>query len=263
MAAGVTAMLLVSAGAVRAAASRLDPASESGFVSHIAAERSSRGLGALRVADDLVAVARRHATEMATEQKMYDDPNLGTEVQGWQSLGGNAGEGSSVDQLHQALMASPVHRANILDAQFSEVGVGVAQSGGTLWVSQVFRQPTRSSTARAAAAPAAPSRPSAPPAAPATTLAITAPPATEAPPSTAPPTTVTARPPPGPSAFAGPGHLDLPAAGVTYQAIGPRPGGTSGLARGVLIVLTTASIALLALSAFGVGRIRRARTERE
>jgi hypothetical protein len=46
--------------------------------------------------------------------------------------------------LHAALMASSGHRANILDRNVSQVGVGVTVRNGTVWVTQVFRSPTGS-----------------------------------------------------------------------------------------------------------------------
>jgi uncharacterized protein YkwD len=39
-------------------------------------------------------------------------------------------------------MASPAHRANILDRRWRGVGVGVVSSGGYLWVTEIFRQPS-------------------------------------------------------------------------------------------------------------------------
>ncbi len=42
---------------------------------------------------------------------------------------------------HLELMASPGHRANILDRRFTEVGVGIAQQGDSYWVTQVFVSP--------------------------------------------------------------------------------------------------------------------------
>jgi hypothetical protein len=181
-------------GVARAATtSAPDSSAEAGFASRIATERGSRGIGGLRMADDLTAVARRHSQEMAAQQHLSDDSNLATEVQGWQSLGGNAGEGPTVDQVHQAFMASPSHRANILEPNFSDLGVGVVWTGSTLWVTEVFRQPT---TARAASAAPAPTPP------PATSPRTNAPPPTSAPRPQAPRPSVAPTPPASPPTVA-------------------------------------------------------------
>ena len=41
-------------------------------------------------------------------------------------------------QLHQNLMASPLHRANILNETFRYIGIGVARSDGRVWITQIF-----------------------------------------------------------------------------------------------------------------------------
>ena len=42
---------------------------------------------------------------------------------------------------HDLLMDSERHRANILDARFQQVGIGVARSSDTFWITQVFVTP--------------------------------------------------------------------------------------------------------------------------
>jgi uncharacterized protein YkwD len=39
------------------------------------------------------------------------------------------------------LMGNEEHRTNILDARFTEVGIGVAQRGDTYWMTQIFLRP--------------------------------------------------------------------------------------------------------------------------
>lgn len=116
---------------------------ESEFVSRINGARSSRGIRPYAVRSDLTAVARRQAQRMASQGRMYHNPNLGGEVSGWSAVGENVGQGPSVSSIHDAFMSSSSHRSNILSTSFTEVGVGVAQSSnGTLFVSQVFRRPS-------------------------------------------------------------------------------------------------------------------------
>jgi len=59
-------------------------------------------------------------------------------VSGWTSCAENVGYGSSVDQVHKLFMGSSGHRANILNASYSQVGIGVVRSGGTVWVTIDF-----------------------------------------------------------------------------------------------------------------------------
>jgi uncharacterized protein YkwD len=47
------------------------------------------------------------------------------------------------DALHQAFMASPGHRANILNPRATHMAIGVYQDGGKIWVTERFADLTR------------------------------------------------------------------------------------------------------------------------
>ena len=113
---------------------------EAAFAARTTAERQSGGIPALVVEDDLVTVARRHSAAMAAENRLYHNPALAEQVQGWQLVGENVGTGASVEEVHVALMASPQHRSEILDPRFTGVGIGVVQAGDVIWVTEVFRR---------------------------------------------------------------------------------------------------------------------------
>ena len=115
---------------------------ESGFTASINAARTKAGRPAYAVSSDLSAVAYRWAASMAAGSNLRHNPNLAGQISGWRFVGENVGVGSDVGELHQAFMNSPAHRANIMDADFTQVGIGVAYGGGRLWVTEVFRRPT-------------------------------------------------------------------------------------------------------------------------
>ncbi len=138
---------------------------EADFAGRVTAERRAAGLGALATEDDLVAVARKHSADMASAGRLDHNALLGQQVQGWLVVAENVGVGSSVDQVHGAMMASAPHRADILDNRFTGIGVGVVQSGATLWVTEVFRRSAGAASSPPARKPAAPPAPA--PAAPA------------------------------------------------------------------------------------------------
>ncbi|HEX9775083.1 MAG TPA: CAP domain-containing protein [Actinomycetota bacterium] len=142
----------VAVAAVPAAAGNA-ASDEAAFVSKINGARADRGLPALRVASDLVAVARRHSAEMARSDAIYHNPALGSDVSNWEKLGENVGRGTSVAITHEYFMDSAEHRGNILWAEVTEVGVGVAYGGKWIYVTQIFRLPAGKS-APAAASPA-------------------------------------------------------------------------------------------------------------
>jgi uncharacterized protein YkwD len=117
-------------------------AAEGEFAYRANSARSSARLRAYPQKADLVTVARRHAQRMASQGRIYHNPNLQTEVAGWRMVGENVGRGGTVSAIHTAFMNSTAHRANILDRDFTEVGIGIAYDAkGVIYVVQVFRLP--------------------------------------------------------------------------------------------------------------------------
>jgi uncharacterized protein YkwD len=122
-------------------AARADAGREADFVAAVNRERAEAGLPTLAVAADLTAVARRHSARMADQGKMHHNPNLASDVGGWLKVGENVGRGPSVSSIHTALMNSSGHRRNILDGEWSQIGIGVEVRGSTVWMTAVFRLP--------------------------------------------------------------------------------------------------------------------------
>ena len=250
-------------------------ASAGDFVAAINGARASAGLPGLAVAGDLAAVAQGQAQRMAASGTLYHNPNLATEVTGYRLAGENVGYGPSTSAIHAAFMASPPHRANILNTRYTQVGVGVVvDGGGVTWVAEVFRQPL-SAPAPVPVAPApAPKltpkpvpppapKPAAPTPKPAVPVAQAVPAAPSAPPAPQPAAEAAAAapttPPPVPSELAvnrarylAKDSLETSEAPSTADRIQtvanarPRTGGSSGLLVGV------AALGLAALIAVGL-----------
>lgn len=158
----VTALVLIAALLPPLApAAYADAGLESTFVSAANDARAGHGLPALSVSGDLTSAARAHSRVMGTANNLHHNPNLASSVGGWQKLGENVGRGPSVDAIHRALMNSPSHRANILGSDWTQIGVGVVVVDGTIWVTQMFRQPSGASAP--APAPDAEPTPAPPP----------------------------------------------------------------------------------------------------
>jgi uncharacterized protein YkwD len=113
---------------------------ELAFVTKINAARTARGLRALPVGSYLTTKAHAHSVAMARRARLYHT-DLST-ICCSRAVAENVGVGSTVYVVHAALMNSPAHRANILDRRWRAVGVGVVKSGGRLWVTEIFRQPS-------------------------------------------------------------------------------------------------------------------------
>ena len=117
-------------------------ATSSGMLSQVNASRSAQGLGAYAWNDHLAAVASEQAQRMADKRVLYHNPNLASDVGSFRWVGENVGYGPSSDSIERAFMNSAPHRHNILDHDYTQVGIAqVRDSKGRLWVAQVFREP--------------------------------------------------------------------------------------------------------------------------
>ena len=136
----IAAMLAATMPLVAGAA--VDPVNaENQFVDLINDERTARGLKPLAVQSDLVTGARLQADAIRDAGRLFHNPDLSSVVDsGWMKLGENVGYGSTVTGLHAAFMNSTGHRANILDSNYTHVGLGVVVDGDKIWVAQVFMQ---------------------------------------------------------------------------------------------------------------------------
>ena len=94
----------------------------------------------------LTRVARQQAHRMADKRTLYHNPNLTSDVRNWRWVGENVGYGPDCRTIHAALMASPPHRANILDRDYTQLGIGAVVRNGRVWVAQVFRRPMKASS---------------------------------------------------------------------------------------------------------------------
>lgn len=138
---GLVVLLAAAVAGVAAPAASADPGADT-LAARVDDERAARGLAPLVHVLDLRAVAQRRAQAMAASGVLAHDPPVATQVADWSRLSENLGRGADLEAVHDALMDSPGHRANILDPGVSQVGVGVVWDGRRLWVSQVFRAPT-------------------------------------------------------------------------------------------------------------------------
>jgi uncharacterized protein YkwD len=110
---------------------------EKKFARKINASRANNDQRRLRLDRHLSRVARAHTKAMARRGDLYHTNRLGSKVTRWIRLGENVGFGNRVGSLHNAFMASPGHRANIL-GRYRWVGIGTRVVRGRLWVTVVF-----------------------------------------------------------------------------------------------------------------------------
>lgn len=112
--------------------------------------RGDSGLGQLWFDPVLCEIAREHSRRMRDEGFVSHFDSGGAAVDGRLRAYGvrftMAGEniatlGDTMDpagDAHRGFMGSAPHRANILQAAYTSVGVGVATNGDQYWITQVF-----------------------------------------------------------------------------------------------------------------------------
>ncbi|WP_024756644.1 CAP domain-containing protein [Streptomyces exfoliatus] len=109
-------------------------------------ERAKAGCGPLTANATLTSAAQGHSDDMAARD-FFDHTNPDGAGPGervtaagypWSTYGENIAMGQSTpEEVMDSWMNSPGHRANILNCDFKEIGIGIHSSGGPYWT-QVF-----------------------------------------------------------------------------------------------------------------------------
>ena len=120
------------------------PADAKTFLDRTNALRASQGVPALKEHDTLTRKAEAWAQHMAKTGRL-EHSNLSDGLSGlkWTALGENVGYSSptsdTLKSIHNMFVSSAGHRANLVNGQFTHMGVGVAKdSKGRIWVAEVF-----------------------------------------------------------------------------------------------------------------------------
>lgn len=122
-------------------------ADEQAMVNLVNQERAKAGLKPLAVDMRLVSLARQKSQDMITNNYFsHQSPTYGSPFDmmrkagvTYRTAGENLAGASTVQQAHSGLMNSSGHRANILNASYTHIGIGVIRGGryGAMWT-QMF-----------------------------------------------------------------------------------------------------------------------------
>lgn len=135
-----------------------DSAMEADFLQLVNAERRAEGLPALTLRPEMRGAARFHSLDMAVNSFFghespdgrYSDDRIAAldrtaladfSAENLATVSKSAGRmdpGFALERLHENLMNSPGHRANILHPKATHVAFGVVRTRGGVWVTQVF-----------------------------------------------------------------------------------------------------------------------------
>jgi uncharacterized YkwD family protein len=107
------------------------------------AERSKAGVSPLKANGDLTKLARMKSQDMVNKNYFsHQSPTYGSPFDmmkqfgiTYKTAGENIAKAAGVDRAHTGLMNSPGHRANILNASFTRVGIGIVDDS---YFSQMF-----------------------------------------------------------------------------------------------------------------------------
>jgi hypothetical protein len=109
-------------------------------------EREKAGLSKLEWSDQLARAALAHSKLLDEHQDLSHqfageaslEQRLGATGARFNSVAENVAEAPEVEVAHRGLMASPGHRANILNSEYNAVGIAIVQHGHQLFVTQDF-----------------------------------------------------------------------------------------------------------------------------
>ena len=108
-------------------------------VARINAVRASNGLDPLLVDDDLSQFAQSWSDHMAAASSLAHNPDLVHAPGTWSLAGENVGVGPDVNLVFDGFVASPHHYVNLVDPDFTVVGIGVSTNAkGLIYTTQDF-----------------------------------------------------------------------------------------------------------------------------
>ena len=158
----LTSLALVLSMAVAPASAVQDLGAEQQFLSLINADRRAAGLQELTPVTDIRNVALAWSNQMASERRMYHNPNYYNQYGSWRRAAENVGwttvsnvndpsvVAAAVSRLHTAFMNSTGHRANLMHPDHDHLGLAIelradscpdgVQARTCMWVTENFRQ---------------------------------------------------------------------------------------------------------------------------
>lgn len=106
-------------------------------------ERASAGLASLTLDNEVNGIAADWSAKMAAEEKLSHNGDYLSEASmrrlNATTVGENVAFADSIEEIHSLFMNSPPHRANILQADFRQVGIAaVRTAGGSIYLTEDF-----------------------------------------------------------------------------------------------------------------------------
>src|SRR3954469_7481610 len=138
--------------------------------------RGTLGIQQLAPNAQLTSIARQWSAKMAADGTISHNPSLTSQApSNWTRLGENVGMGGAVQAIQTAFINSPHHYENLANGAYNQVGIGVVDSSGTIFVTVDFMTAPMGASGGGSAPKSAAPKTTSPPrtAAPATPRATT------------------------------------------------------------------------------------------
>jgi uncharacterized protein YkwD len=100
--------------------------------------RQANGVAGLAWDGGLAATAAGWSTHMAGAGAISHRADLFAGTSGCSAVAENVATAGSLSSALSLLEQSPPHRANLLNGTFGRIGIGVAEAGGRVYVTQIF-----------------------------------------------------------------------------------------------------------------------------
>jgi uncharacterized protein YkwD len=139
-------LILLAFGVSPARAQSAPNTSQQALFDLLNAERARSGVRKLQwdphLAESALSHARRMADQGQLSHQFAGEPDLDHRIRAtglrFDAWGENVALAGSVEDIHDALMNSPPHRANILDPKYNAVGIAILPRGNRLYAVQNF-----------------------------------------------------------------------------------------------------------------------------
>lgn len=103
--------------------------------------RRDAGLAPVKLNGSLSKVGAAWSQKQFTNGKMSHNPDYARQIPtGYRTAGENVAAGYTYEAVTDAWLASPSHRANILDASFTDMGIGYFEKDRKRYYTQLFAQ---------------------------------------------------------------------------------------------------------------------------
>ncbi len=123
------------------------------ILGYVNRSRAGAGLPPLSMSRDVQGIARGWSDYLAATGSLWHNPNawgqIASVAPSWTAMGENVGWGWNTADIHNALMASSVHRNQILGS-YNNVGIGVTVRNGKIYVTEDFVRTSGSLSAASA-----------------------------------------------------------------------------------------------------------------